>query len=217
MTGSPFSVLRGYLDARATFTEVEIALVRSVVHDRRLEPGETLQRAGDIARAAAFVAHGCLRMYAIDAKGKEHIVQFAPETWWLADNISLMSKTPSQYFIDAIEPTDALLLESEGHLMLLQQVPGYAAAFQTGVHKHVAVKDQRIGSTLSASAEDRYLEFIKTYPSIAQRVPQWMVASYLGISPETVSRIRGQRRHPKTRKRRSAEDAADTEKFGSGC
>jgi CRP-like cAMP-binding protein len=197
VTASPFSVLRGYLEARATFSDDEIALVRSVVRDRRLEPGETLQRAGEVSRAAAFVAHGCLRMYLIDAKGKEHIVQFAPETWWLADNISLLSKTPSQYFIDAIEPTDVLMLETEGHLMLLQQVRGYAAAFQTGVHKHAGVKDQRIVSAMSASAEDRYLEFITTYPSIAQRVPQWMVASYLGVSPETVSRIRGQRRHRK--------------------
>jgi CRP/FNR family transcriptional regulator, anaerobic regulatory protein len=194
VTVSPFSVLREYLEARASFSEDDLALVRSVLRERTLQPHETLQRAGDVARAAAFVAHGCLRMYVIDAKGKEVIVQFAPETWWLADNISLMSKSPSQYFIDAIEPSQVLLLEADGHLLLLQRVPGYAAAFQTGVHRHAAVKDQRIVSTLSASAEDRYHEFLKTYPSIAQRVPQWMIASYLGVSAETVSRIRRQRR-----------------------
>jgi CRP-like cAMP-binding protein len=190
---SPFSVLQEYLEARAAFSQEDLALVRSVLRERTLQPGDTLQRAGDVARSAAFVAHGCLRMYVVDAKGKEVIVQFAPETWWLADNISLMSKTPSQYFIDAIEPTELLLLEAAGHLMLLERVHGYAAAFQSGVHKHAAVKDLRIVSTLSTSAEDRYLEFLRTYPSIAQRVPQWMVASYLGVSPETVSRIRRQR------------------------
>jgi CRP-like cAMP-binding protein len=105
-----------------------------------------------------------------------------------------MSRIPSQYFIDAIEPSQVLLLETDGHLMLLQRVRGYAAAFQAGVHRHAAVKDQRIVSTLSASAEDRYHEFLETYPSIAQRVPQWMIASYLGVSAETISRIRRQRR-----------------------
>ena len=151
MTGSPFGVLRGYLDARATFTEDEIALVRSVLRDRRLEPGRNAAARGrHRARSRVRRARLSRACYVIDAKGKEHIVQFAPETWWLADNISLMSKTPSQYFIDAIEPTDVLLLESDGHLMLLQQVRGYAAAFQTGVQKHAAVKDQRIVSTLSA-------------------------------------------------------------------
>jgi CRP-like cAMP-binding protein len=195
VTTPPFDVLREYLDARATFSGDELALVRSVMRDRALQAGEALQRAGEVARAAAFVATGCLRMYVIDAKGKEHIVQFAPETWWLSDNISLMTKAPSQYFIDAIEPTNVLLLELDGHQMLLRRVPGYAAAFQSGVQKHAAVKDLRIVSALSASAEDRYFEFLKTYPSIAQRVPQWMLASYLGVSPETVSRIRGHRKH----------------------
>jgi cAMP-binding proteins - catabolite gene activator and regulatory subunit of cAMP-dependent protein kinases len=69
-------------------------------------------------------------------------------------------------------------------------VPGYAAPMRTGVQKHAAAKDQRIATSLSSTAEERYLEFLKTYPSIAQRVPQWMLASYLGVSPETISRIR---------------------------
>ena len=91
-----------------------------------------------------------------------------------------------------------LLIDPASHREIVEHVPGYAAAFRTGLQKHAAAKDNRIVSALSASAEERYEDFLKTYPSIAQRVPQWMLASYLGVSPETVSRIR------KNRSRRSS-------------
>ena len=131
-----------------------------------------------------------MRMYAIDSNGKEHSVQFAPEDWWLSDSASLMTKAPSQYFIDAIEDSEVLLLDPPSHQKLLKRIPGYAAAFQAGLQKHAAAKDRRIINSLSSSAEERYRHFMETYPSIALRVPQRMVASYLGITPETVSRIR---------------------------
>jgi CRP-like cAMP-binding protein len=185
-----FDVLRSYLEARADFSDEDFSRVRGAFLHKRLDRGEFLQRAGDVTRYAAFVATGCLRNYIIDPKGKEHIVQFAPETWWLADSISLGSGAPSQYFIDAIEDSQVLLIDSPSHKGLVDGVPSYAAAFRTGLQRHTAAKDQRIVTTLSASAEERYLEFLRVYPSIALRVPQMMLASYLGMTPETLSRIR---------------------------
>ncbi len=185
-----FDVLRSYLEARADFSDADFSRIRKAFLFRRLGTGEYLQRAGEVTRYAAFVAIGCLRNYIIDAKGKEHIVQFAPETWWLADSISLGSGTPSQYFIDAIEDSQLLLIDAPSHKELVEGVPSYAAAFRTGLQRHTAAKDQRIVTALSASAEERYLEFLRVYPSIALRVPQMMLASYLGMTPETVSRIR---------------------------
>jgi len=187
---SAFDVLRRYLEERAPFTEDDLAVVRAAFLPKTLAAGEFLQRAGDVTRYAAFVASGCLRNYVIDARGKEHIVQFAPETWWLADNTSLRAGTPSEYFIDAIEPSELLLIDAPSHQSLVDRVPSYAAAFRTGLQKHAAAKDRRIVSNLSASAEERYLEFMATYAAIATRVPQWMLASYLGLTPETLSRIR---------------------------
>jgi CRP/FNR family transcriptional regulator, anaerobic regulatory protein len=187
---SAFLVLRAYLEARASFSEEDLAYVRRAFLFRRLAAGEYLQRAGDIAHYAAFVSTGCLRNYVIDAKGKLHIVQFAPETWWLADATSLRERTPTQYFFDAIEDSSVLLIDGPSHADLIQHVAAYATAFRNGLQKHAAAKDQRIVSNLSASAEERYLEFVETYPSIALRVPQAMLASYLGLTPETVSRIR---------------------------
>ena len=185
-----FSVLRAYLEARAEFTPDDLEVVRAAFRFKRLDAGDYLQRAGEVTRVAAFVASGCLRQYVIDVKGKEHIVQFAPETWWLTDGTSLTRGTPSAYFIDAIEDSALLLIDAPSHQRLLENVPGFAAAFRSGVQKHSAAKDQRIVSALSASAEERYLEFLRVYPSIAARVPQTMLASYLGLTPETISRIR---------------------------
>ena len=187
---SAFGVLRAYLAKRAVFNEDDFAVVRRAFIDKRLRAGEFLQRGGDITTHAAFIASGCLRNYVIDAKGKEHIVQFAPETWWLADSNSLQNGTPSQYFIDAIEDSELLLIDAPSHQRLVDNVAAYGAAFRSGLQKHSAAKDQRIVSALSATAEERYLQFLATYPSIVRRVPQTMLAAYLGITPETLSRIR---------------------------
>ena len=191
-TPSSFEVLQAYLTARATFSAEDLAFMQTVFIPRRLAAGDFLQRAGEVAHYAAFVARGCLRSFVIDAKGKEHIVQFAAEDWWLADAISLNTGTPSQYFFAAIEDSDLLLVDAEGQQQIVDRIPGYSAAMRAGLQKHAASKDLRIVKALSASAEERYLDFMRTFPTIAQRVPQWMVASYLGVSPETVSRIRKQ-------------------------
>ena len=187
---SSFDVLQAYLLARADFSADELAFMRTMFQPRTLAGGEFLQRAGEVARLATFVARGCLRSFVIDAKGKEHVVQFAPEQWWLADAISLNTGTPSQYFFAAIEDSDLLVIDGPGHQQIVDRVPGYSHAMRAGLQKHAAAKDVRIVKTLSATAEERYLDFMQTFPTVAQRVPQWMLASYLGVSPETVSRIR---------------------------
>jgi CRP/FNR family transcriptional regulator, anaerobic regulatory protein len=198
-TRSSSEVLQAYLVARATFSPEELAFITTVFVPRRLAAGEFLQRGGEVARHAAFVAHGCLRSFVIDPKGKEHVVQFAPEEWWLADAISLNTGTPSQYFFAAIEDSELLLIDAPGHQQIIDRIPGYSAAMRAGLQKHAAAKDLRIVIALSASAEERYLDFMRTFPTIAQRVPQWMVASYLGVSPETVSRIRKHLQRKQTR------------------
>ena len=138
----------------------------------------------------AFVARGCLRSYAIDAKGKVHIVRFAPEDWWLADSARFLTGEPSTLFIDAIEASDLLLIGHPSHQRILEGVPAYAAAYQAGLQRLAGAMARRVVHSLSASAQDRYLEFVESHPTLVRRVPLRMLASYLGMSPETLSRIR---------------------------
>ena len=187
-----FDILFAYFEKGFTLTDKDISLMRSVFLERKIKKGHFLQREGEKARYGAFVAHGFLRSYIIDNKGKEHIVQFAPENWWISDKSGALEGDTTSFFIDAIEDTEALLIDTAGHNTLIENMPGYAAMFQSGIQKRGAAKDKRIVHSLSATAEERYNDFLKTYPSIALRVPQHMLASYLGITPETLSRIRKQ-------------------------
>ena len=185
-------VLLAYFERNFKLSGEDISFISSVFLSKKLKKGQILQREGELARYGTFVTKGLLRSYVIDAKGKEYIIQFAPENWWISDKAGMSPNTKAVYFIDAIEESDILLLDTPSHFKLIEHVPGYASAFQTGVQKHAAAKDRRIVASLTSTAEERYNDFLKTYPSIAQRVPQHMLASYLGITPETLSRVRKQ-------------------------
>jgi CRP-like cAMP-binding protein len=185
-----FERLRAYIGARAAVTPADFDLIRPLFAPRRLDKGEVLQRAGEPARHMVFVAKGCLRSYVIDDKGKVHIVGFAPEDWWLSDSARFLDGGPSTLFIDAIEATDVLLTDHASHQRMLDTVPAIAAAYRAGLQRLAAAREKRIIASLSASAPERYLDFAARYPTLLRRVPLRMLASYLGMSPETLSRIR---------------------------
>jgi CRP/FNR family transcriptional regulator, anaerobic regulatory protein len=185
-----FDVLYTYLSERMPLTREQFDAVQGYFIPKKLSRGELLLREGEMAKYGCFVSKGCLRSYVVDNKGKEHVVQFAPENWWLSDIDSMVHKKPTLYFMDAIEPSDVLLIDLPSFQKLMSDLPGLAQSFQSGQQKHNAAKDKRIIATLTSDAEARYHQFLETYPTIAQRVPQHMLASYLGISPETLSRIR---------------------------
>lgn len=185
-----FDVLYHYLTQRIQLSESDFHAIQDLFIPKSLDRGELLLREGELAKYGSFVCKGCLRSYVVDSKGKEHVVQFAPENWWLSDIDSMMNKKPSLYFMDAVEPTDVLLIDLPSFQKLLEQLPGMAASFQKGREKHTDAKDKRIVASLTSDAEERYRQFLQTYPSIVQRVPQHMIASYLGLSPETLSRVR---------------------------
>lgn len=185
-----FEILFEYLEKHLPLSQADKDIIHSVFLSKKLLKGEFLLREGDILKYGAFVCKGFLRSYVIDNKGKEHIIQFAPENWWISDKGAGAEETKATGFIDAIEDSDILLIDQGGHFKMREKVPAYSASFQAGMQKRSAAKDKRIVHSLIADAEERYNDFLQTYPSIAQRVPQHMLASYLGIAPETLSRVR---------------------------
>jgi len=187
-----FEKLRAYFDTKIDLTDEQFEIMRNAFTPKKLKKGEFLQREGEWAKYGAFVVSVCLRSYVIDQNGKEHIIQFAPENWWIADFDSVLKKEPSRTFIDAISDSDILVSDFDSQQRLMEEIPEFGKSFRDGLQRRTAAKDKRIVATMSATAEERYRDFIKTYPTIAQMVPQHMVASYLGLSPETISRIRKQ-------------------------
>jgi len=183
--------LRSFFERSFPITDEQFEFIKTMFIPKKVKKGEFLLREGEMTRYSIFVASGCLRTYTIDDSGKEHILQFSPENWWTGD-MSFTSNVPSKCFIEALEDSDVLLTEMSSIQKLNKYIPQSAAQYETALQKSMEAKNQRIISSLSATAEERYNDFLKKYPSLVQRVPQHMIASYLGISPETLSRIRKQ-------------------------
>ncbi len=148
-----------------------------------VKKGQILQREGEMNGKVYFVKSGLLRSYSIDKKGKEHIFMFAPEDWVVSDN--LPPDQPSGLFIDALE--DSIVVAKEKDLARDSQMDTIK------LFKRMGVLQKRIIMLMSSSAIERYEHFIETYPQIVQRVPQRMIASYLGITPEALSKVKGER------------------------
>ncbi|TKK66004.1 Crp/Fnr family transcriptional regulator [Ilyomonas limi] len=156
----------------------------------KVDKGSFLLRQGEICKYSFYVEQGLLRYYSIDEKGKEHILQFAPETWFVADRESVYFNQPSHYFIQALEDSSVILLDENFITQLAQKNTSFLQFNNKLLHNHIRHLQNRINQLLSATAEERYLDFIKIYPNLLLRVPQSMVASYLGITPESLSRVR---------------------------
>ena len=141
-------------------------------------------------RQSFYVQKGLLRYYSIDDKGKEHILQFAPQGWFVSDRQSACLSMKSDFFIDALEDSEVVVVHEDFIIESTKQNHDFLELNNRLLHNHIRQLQNRINQLLSYTAEERYLDFVGTYPDILLRVPQWMVASYLGITPESLSRVR---------------------------
>lgn len=167
-----------------------VAMCSTYYTVKEVTKGELLLQEGEICHDTFFVEKGLLRMYSLDRNGKEHIIQFAPENWLISDRSSTYFSHKSRYYIEAVEDSNVLLLNHEFFKRLMENYPHTVEKNDLLLQKHIRNLQNRVNSLLADTAEERYMSFIKMYPDILLRAPQWMVASYLGITPESLSRVR---------------------------
>lgn len=187
-----FEVLFQKLDEKIQLTAEEKHLCMSYFSPKKLRKRQYILQEGDVCKYVAFVEKGMLRSYTIDEKGNEHIMQFAFEGWWISDHFSFLTGEPAIYNIDALEDSELLLLSKQAEDQLLQKIPKLEKYFRILLQNNLIATQRRLISSLSQTAEERYHQLINACPAIPQRVPQHMMASFLGITPETLSRIRKQ-------------------------
>ena len=174
-------------------TAGEGEVIKSLFTSKKFRRKQYILQEGDVARFETFILTGVTRTYEVDEKGQEHVVQFGLEDWWVGDLYSFLTGTPSKYNIDCLEDSEVLQITTANLETLYEKVPKLERHFRIIFQNAFIAVTSRMSSALSKSAIDRYDEFIAKYPQIEQRVPNHQIASYLGITPQSLSRIRAQR------------------------
>lgn len=188
----PFDLILQSISKHISLSEEEQALFTAMLQPRKLKRRQVLLQEGSICRHSAFVVEGCLRGFTVDKNGYEHVLNFAPPGWWMADMYSLITQKPGALNIEALEPSEVLLLSKQDQEMLYQQVPKFERFFRILIENALVSNQQRLLDNLSMTAEERYRDFCARYPSLVDCVPQKHIASYIGITPEFFSKMRSE-------------------------
>ena len=187
---SMFNVLATYLRDKIDITPQELGLIEQYSTIRHLKKKEHLLQEGEVCRHSGFVVKGCLRTYRVDEEGREHTFKFVIENWWAYEQESYSTGSPSAFNIQALEDTDLILCSKEDFQHLLEQIPHLRLLMDKLLSNSFNASQQRIYNQIGHSPEERYKLFVEVYPDIFNRVPLHMLASYLGMSRETITRIR---------------------------
>jgi CRP-like cAMP-binding protein len=169
----------------------EIDLIQSVVTPKKFRRRQYFLQEGEVCRLTAFIVKGAMRKYRVDDKGEEHIIRLYIENWWATDRESVTTGAPTKYFIEAWEDTECLIVSKSELAGLVDRIPVMTQWLRTIDANFAIASQRRIEAAISLSAEDRFHDLEKTYPEFLQRFPQHIIASYLGINRETLSRVRG--------------------------
>lgn len=175
--------------ASAPLNESDIELIKKTFIPKKIRKKQYVLQEGEVCKYLAFIVKGAMRQYSVDDKAVEHIVRLSIENWWAGDRESFTMLTPSVYNIDAWEDTDALLI-TKADMNLIDKIPAVIQMTRKLDDNHAFAYQKRLNAYISLSAEQRYEDFAKQYPEFLQRFPQHIIASYLGITKETLSRVR---------------------------
>jgi CRP-like cAMP-binding protein len=187
-----YELLYKKINSIISISNEEFDYCKTLFVPKRLRKRQYFLQDGDVCKYQAFVEKGILRSYTIDEKGAEHILQFASEGWWMADLSSYLTGEPSFLNVDVLEEAELLLITKTSWESAMQKVPALERYFRIIIQNNLVATQKRLLQSFSETAEEKYLRFIQIYPDCLNRVPQHMIASFLGIKRETLSRLRKQ-------------------------
>ena len=176
-----------------TFEE-ETILLSKIIHRNYLKDQYIVQQ-GDICKSANFIISGCTKTFYMNKEGQEHTVMFSVEDWWTSDLGSFITQTPADFNVQCLENTELIQFSFENLEELYNKIPKLERFFRKIIERAFVASQKRIIKNFSLAAKEHYLIFKETYPEIEQRVPQYMIASYLGITKEFLSKIKSQLIH----------------------
>jgi CRP-like cAMP-binding protein len=182
-----------YIQQRVTLSESDKAFIKQRFTLRKIKRKSYFLREGDLGFEQAFIISGTMRVFYIYGKTQEHVLYFGFKDWWIGDLASFELRSPSQLNVQALEDTWVLAFTHDGIDEIFKHITQMERLFRMMAQRTLAVLQKRLFLTVSASAEERYLALIERHPSIEQLVPQHQIASYLGILPESLSRMKKQR------------------------
>ncbi len=181
-----------YIRNYVQLTPEEESILTSFLLYKKFKKRQYFLQEGDVCRYQAFVLKGCFRTYHNDKEGKEINIMFSIENWWIGDLASYIVKDPSKINIEALEESEIFAIEKQHMDLLFQKIPKIERFFRILFQNALISSQNRIINNLTLTAKDNYQSFIKKYPEFEQRIPQYHIASYLGITPEFLSQIRKQ-------------------------
>lgn len=179
-----------HIEQKVQLTSTEREQIASFFRFKKLRKRQFLLQEEEVCKDFTFISQGLLKSYSLDEKGNENINLFGWEGWWIADFQSFLFQTPATLAIEAIEDCELLLLSRVTYDQMLDEVPVMERYFRLVYEKSLAIKDQRLVYAQTYSAEEKYLHLMETYPELVKRIPQSLLASFLGLTPETFSRIK---------------------------
>lgn len=185
-----FDILISHIQNKVSLTEEEKTELRSFFSVKKLKKKQYLLQEGDVCKCLAFVNKGLLKSYFTDEKGGENINMFAFEGWWISDFKSFINQEKAVLNIDAVEETELLMITLEDYDKLMLKIPVMDRYFRILYQNSLVTKDYRLIASNSYTAEEKYLQLVQKNPEMIKRVPHNLIASYLGLAPETISRIR---------------------------
>ena len=185
-----FERLKNSLEEHVSLTKEEWEYFKNYFRPKRMLKRQFLLQEGDVCRELAFVEKGSLYSYSVNSAGNKHVIRFAFEGWWMANLHSFFTEQPTRLNIEILENSELLMLDRKNHDKLLEELPAYERYNRIILQNAYVALQRRVENALGLTAEEKYDRLIEESPAFLNRVPLNLVASYMGVSPETLSRVR---------------------------